>query len=242
MSQRTALVVDDSRSARFALRKYLEHHAFKVDTAESARAAYHWLESQTPDLIFLDHVMPGEDGFEALRHLKADPRTAAIPVVICSSNEGGTFVAEARSQGAADVLQKPPSPEQIKRVLQQVEESIAAHEDNEPISVAEEETGGLKRYLEPVTPPPSAPATVTQAAPATANDQADEAARMAAIEARLCALEQGLAEMAALRRQFDGDLRAIHRQFDEALAAGLKTAREQAVAEIREALLRALRS
>ena len=110
MSQRTALVVDDSRSARFALRKHLEHHAFKVDTAESARAAYHWLESQTPDLIFLEHVMPGEDGFEALRHLKADPRTASIPVVICSSNEGGAFTAEARSQGAADVLQKPPSP------------------------------------------------------------------------------------------------------------------------------------
>ncbi|SFF59855.1 Response regulator receiver domain-containing protein [Fontimonas thermophila] len=111
MNARLALIVDDSRSARFALRKQLEHHAFKVEAVESARAAYQWLAAQTPDLIFLDHVMPGEDGFEALRHIKANPRTAAIPVVICSSNEGGSFVAEARSQGAADVLQKPPSPE-----------------------------------------------------------------------------------------------------------------------------------
>lgn len=241
MSQRTALVVDDSRSARFALRKYLEHHAFKVDTAESARAAYHWLESQTPDLIFLDHVMPGEDGFEALRRLKADPRTAGIPVVICSSNEGGAFVAEARSQGAADVLQKPPSPAQLKRVLQHVEVAVAAQDDNEPISMAEDETGGLKRYLEPAAPPPAAK-TATRPAPVAARDQADVVARISLIEERLSALERGLAEVASLRQQFDGDLRAIHRQFDEALAAGLKTAREQAVAEIREALLRALRS
>lgn len=239
MSQRTALVVDDSRSARFALRKHLEHHAFKVDTAESARAAYHWLESQTPDLIFLDHVMPGEDGFEALRHLKADPRTASIPVVICSSNEGGAFTAEARSQGAADVLQKPPSPEQLKRVLQQIEEAVAARDDNEPISVAEEETGGLERYLEPAAP---TPAQTAPAAPAPTGDPSGVMARIAAIEDRLSALEQGLAEVARLRQQFDGDLRAIHRQFDEALATGLKTAREQAVAEIRETLLRALRS
>lgn len=237
MSQRTALVVDDSRSARFALRKHLEHHAFKVDTAESARAAYHWLESQTPDLIFLDHVMPGEDGFEALRHLKADPRTASIPVVICSSNEGGAFTAEARSQGAADVLQKPPSPEQLKRVLQQIEETVAARDDNEPISVAEEETGGLERYLEP-----TAPAPAEAASPVAPIDPSGVMARIAAIEERLSGLERGLSEVATLRQQFDGDLRAIHRQFEEALAAGLKTARDEAVAEIREALLRALRS
>ena len=93
MGERIALVVDDSRSARFALRKYLEGHAFRVDTADSARSAYAWLQDQRPDLIFLDHVMPGEDGFTALRHLKADPQTATIPVVICSSNEGGAFVA-----------------------------------------------------------------------------------------------------------------------------------------------------
>ena len=239
MSQRTALVVDDSRSARFALRKHLEHHAFKVDTAESARAAYHWLESQTPDLIFLDHVMPGEDGFEALRHLKADPRTASIPVVICSSNEGGAFTAEARSQGAADVLQKPPSPEQLKRVLQQIEETAAARDDNEPISVAEEETGGLERYLAPAAP--ASAQAAGPVAPASIGDPSGVMARIAAIEERLSGLERGLAEVATLRQQFDGDLRAVHRQFDEALAAGLKTARDQAVTEIREALLRALR-
>lgn len=124
---RSALVVDDSKSARFALRKYLEGHAYKVDTAESAQEALDFLRRNQPEVIFLDHVMPGTDGFEALRAIKADPRTEAIPVVICSSNEGPGFNDEARERGASGVLQKPPSPEQLSRILtglQQVAQSL----------------------------------------------------------------------------------------------------------------------
>lgn len=117
MSAKSALVVDDSKSARFALRRYLENHNFKVDAVESAEEAYNFLQQNRPEVIFLDHVMPGTDGFEALRHIKSDPRTVTIPVVICSSNEGDQFTQEARSKGAADVLQKPPSPEQLSRIL-----------------------------------------------------------------------------------------------------------------------------
>lgn len=114
---RSALVVDDSKSARFALQRYLERYAFNVDTAESADAAYAYLRSRHPEVIFLDHVMPGADGFDVLRSLKSDPATSDIPVVICSSNEGDAFTQEARYKGAADVLPKPPSPQQIARVL-----------------------------------------------------------------------------------------------------------------------------
>lgn len=121
MSSKTALVVDDSRSARFALRRYLEHHAYTVETAESAEEAYNFLQTHQPEVIFLDHVMPGTDGFTALRYLKENPQTGSIPVVICSSNEGDTFSAEARSRGAIDVLQKPPSPEQLTRVLENLQ-------------------------------------------------------------------------------------------------------------------------
>ena len=121
MSARSALIVDDSKSARFALRRHLESHAYKVDAVESAQEAYRVLRELRPDLIFMDHVMPGEDGFEALRHLKADPHTAAIPVVICSGNEGDGFVDEACSQGAIGVLAKPPSPDQLLQVLENVQ-------------------------------------------------------------------------------------------------------------------------
>lgn len=145
MSNRTALVVDDSRSARFALRRHLEHLAYKVDTAESAEEAYAFLKSHQPEVIFLDHVMPGTDGFTALRHIKADPQTVTIPVIICSSNEGTEFCAEARAQGASDVLQKPPTPDQLSNVLQQLQQFAADLKKNAP---------------PPVMSPPAAAASV----------------------------------------------------------------------------------
>lgn len=117
MNRRKALVVDDSKSARFAMRKFLESHGYEVDTAESAEDAFRRIGEQRPDVIFLDHVMPGTDGFEALGQLKRDSHTALLPVVLCSSNEGEDFVRQARAQGAVDVLLKPPSREQIAAVL-----------------------------------------------------------------------------------------------------------------------------
>lgn len=114
---KTALVVDDSKSARFALRKFLEGFNYKVNTADSAADAYRQLAGPLPDVVFLDHVMPGVDGFEALKVIRADPLTASLPVVICSSNEGEDFIHQAKLRGATDVLQKPPSPEQIAGVL-----------------------------------------------------------------------------------------------------------------------------
>ncbi|MBX6420009.1 MAG: response regulator [Nevskia sp.] len=121
MGTKTALVVDDSKSARFALRKALESFGYRVDTAESADDAYLMLRSQRPDVVFLDHLMPGCDGFEALRELQRNPRTAGLPVVLCSSNEGDEFVRRARAAGAAEVLPKPASAEQIRAVLERLE-------------------------------------------------------------------------------------------------------------------------
>ncbi|MES2886310.1 MAG: response regulator [Pseudomonadota bacterium] len=123
---KTALVVDDSKSARFALRKFLEGFNYKVETAESAADAYRILGGMLPEVIFMDHIMPGTDGFEALRVLKSEARTAKVPVVICSSNEGEDFIAQARARGASDVLQKPPSPEQLAGVLA----SLSSHSVN----------------------------------------------------------------------------------------------------------------
>src|SRR3546814_893664 len=130
--ERTALVVDDSKSARFALRRHLEGHAFKVETADCAQEAYRLVQAQRPDLIFLDHIMPGIDGFAAMRQFKQDPATATIPVVICSSNEGDAFISEARDQGAVGVLPKPPTPEHLHRLLA----SIALQEREQEIEAS----------------------------------------------------------------------------------------------------------
>jgi CheY-like chemotaxis protein len=120
MAFKTALVVDDSKSARFALRRFLENQYYKVDAAESAEECYSLLKQNRPDVIFLDHVMPGIDGFTALRQIKSDPAMAAVQVVICSSNEGSDFVRQAKECGATGVLHKPPSAEQLTEILNEL--------------------------------------------------------------------------------------------------------------------------
>jgi CheY-like chemotaxis protein len=120
MSTKTALVVDDSKSARFAMRKFLESFGYHVDTAESAEDAYIYLRKKLPDVLFLDHIMPGTDGFDAIKAIKQNTLTAGLPVVLCSSNEGDDFLRQARACGAIDILQKPPSPEQIRTVLDNI--------------------------------------------------------------------------------------------------------------------------
>lgn len=123
---KTALIVDDSRSARFALRRYLERHHYKVDAVECAEDAMRYLQSVRPGVIFLDQVMPGVDGFTVLKTLQARPDTKDIPVVMCSSNEGPEFNAKAHALGAHRVLQKPPNPVLLAKILEAVEAGIPA--------------------------------------------------------------------------------------------------------------------
>ena len=63
MSSKRALVVDDSKSARAFLARILERHEIEVDAAESAEAAIEYLTRNKPDVIFMDHLMPGMDFF-----------------------------------------------------------------------------------------------------------------------------------------------------------------------------------
>lgn len=125
MAFKTALVVDDSKSARFALRRFLENQYYKVETAESAEECYTVLQGLRPDVIFLDHVMPGADGLEVLRQLKSDAVTSDIRVVICSSHDSPEFVEQSISGGATAVLVKPPSADQLASILKQLDQSLA---------------------------------------------------------------------------------------------------------------------
>ena len=110
MAQKRALVVDDSRSARVALRGLLERHGLLVEFAESGEEAIEFLKSQGVDVIFMDHTMPGMDGLEAVSVIKADPRTAMIPVMMYTAKEGEVYVGQARALGAVGVLPKQVHP------------------------------------------------------------------------------------------------------------------------------------
>jgi CheY-like chemotaxis protein len=112
-----ALIVDDSRLARAVLSRLLTEHGVAADTAESAEVALDYLKHSRPDVVFLDHNMPGIDGFEALEAIKTNPATATIPVMMYTSQEGELYVGQARALGALGVLPKTLQPVEVAKVL-----------------------------------------------------------------------------------------------------------------------------
>jgi CheY-like chemotaxis protein len=114
---KTALVVDDSIVARHVLGRLLAEHGITADSAESAESALDYLKQRRPDVIFMDHNMPGMDGFQALEAIKANPATATIPVMMYTSQEGELYVGQARALGAFGVLPKDLKPVEVDRVL-----------------------------------------------------------------------------------------------------------------------------
>jgi CheY-like chemotaxis protein len=121
MSAKRALVVDDSKSARAFLHRLLDKHGLEVDTAESAEDALGYLAKQLPDVIFMDHLMPGMDGFQAVQAIKANPRTAGIPVMMYTSQQGELYLGQARALGAVGVLPKQIQPADVTKVLYQLQ-------------------------------------------------------------------------------------------------------------------------
>jgi CheY-like chemotaxis protein len=115
-----ALIVDDSRSARVILSRMLEQHGMAVDTAESAEQALEYLQQNRPDVIFMDHLMPGMDGLQAVQLIKSDAQTATIPLMMYTSQEGELYVSQARALGAVGVLPKTVRPVDVSRVLYQL--------------------------------------------------------------------------------------------------------------------------
>ena len=132
MSFNTALIVDDSKLARVALKKKLEQRGLQIVMAEDAKQALGLLESTAIDIVFMDHLMPDMDGFEATQEIKANVATAHLPVVMCSGKEKQGYLEEARAIGASNVLPKPAGNEAIAAVFAELEELALTAADNEP--------------------------------------------------------------------------------------------------------------
>ena len=117
MITKKALIVDDSKLAQFVLKNMLVEYKLEVDTAESAEEALGYLSHQKPDVIFMDHTMPGMDGLEALKVIKNNPDTATIPVMMYTSQGDSVYVNQARALGATDILPKQLKPIELRHVL-----------------------------------------------------------------------------------------------------------------------------
>lgn len=102
-----ALIIDDSPTIIFALKKILQSAGFITYEALDAEAGIALARTETPDLIFLDIILPGANGFAALRTLRRDPLTAHIPVIMISGNEQATELFFGSRIGADDFMKKP---------------------------------------------------------------------------------------------------------------------------------------
>src|SRR6202140_124230 len=120
MTARRALVGDDSKSARAFLTRILERYELAVDSVETAEQAIEYLTIQQPDVIFMDHLMPGMDGFQAVQSIKNNPRTATIPIMMYTSQEGELYLSQARALGAIGVLPKQIKHADVSKVLEQL--------------------------------------------------------------------------------------------------------------------------
>ncbi len=144
MGAKRALIVDDSRSARLFLARMLEKYEIDVDSAETAEAAIEYLASHRPDVIFMDHLMPGMDGFQAVQAIKNNPRTATIPIMMYTSQEGELYLGQARALGAVGVLPKQIKPTDVSKVLYQLhlvpDRRTSEQTTFRPISVASSES------------------------------------------------------------------------------------------------------
>jgi twitching motility two-component system response regulator PilH len=107
MTIRKVLVVDDSKTELHHLTEILTRGGYAVSTAENGDDAMRCLEQDKPDLILMDVVMPGRNGFQLTRAITRDPRYAGVPVIMCTSKGQETDRVWGMRQGARDYVVKP---------------------------------------------------------------------------------------------------------------------------------------
>ncbi|MEN3374169.1 response regulator [Dechloromonas sp. ZS-1] len=107
------LVVDDSPTERFFTVDVLTRAGYQVSTAENGEEGIAKAKTLKPDLILMDVVMPGLNGYQATRTLTRDDDTKEIPVIVCTSKGQETDKIWGMRQGAVDYLVKPLNPEEL---------------------------------------------------------------------------------------------------------------------------------
>ena len=114
------LFADDDPGMRAIVLMNLEAEGFEVTVVRDGEAALAAIETTLPDLIVLDVMMPGRDGYDVLRQLKDEPRTASIPVVLLTAKAADTDVWEGWKSGADYYMTKPFDPDELARFAHHV--------------------------------------------------------------------------------------------------------------------------
>ncbi|HEX5803669.1 MAG TPA: response regulator [Azospira sp.] len=104
---KSILIADDEARNRKLIETLLRAAGYQVRSADSGRGALDAIAAEPPDLILLDLMMPGMDGFEVVRRLKADPATRTIPVAMVTALDDEASHARLRAVGISEVIHKP---------------------------------------------------------------------------------------------------------------------------------------
>ncbi len=113
MTIKKILIVDDTPTERHFLGELLTKNGFQVLTLESGEDAVARTAELMPDLILMDVVMPGMNGFQATRSISREEATKHIPVIMCTSKNQETDIVWARRQGATEYVIKPVDPAEL---------------------------------------------------------------------------------------------------------------------------------
>ncbi len=119
------LLIEDSPTDTAVLMRLLERHGHQVLTSTSAEDGIEMCKKELPDVVLMDVVLPGMNGFQATRALSREPATKAIPVLIVSTKGMETDRAWGMRQGAKDYIVKPPSEEALIARINQLLETGA---------------------------------------------------------------------------------------------------------------------
>lgn len=141
MARGRALIVDDSSTARIILARLLQKANIRSEGAVSAEEGLELLKRESFDLIFLDHLLPGMTGFEALDKLKRDPETADIPVFMYTSQNAERYLEDARAKGAAGVISKQIDRDQL---LSTIDAILSGETQGEPPTLEPANIGALQ--------------------------------------------------------------------------------------------------
>ena len=115
------LLVDDSKTELHVLSELLLKRGYQVRTAESGEEALKRLAEDKPDLILMDVVMPGQNGFQLTRAITRDPRYADLPVIMCTSKNQETDKVWGLRQGAKEYVVKPVQADDLMAKIQAID-------------------------------------------------------------------------------------------------------------------------
>jgi twitching motility two-component system response regulator PilH len=107
MAIHKVLIVDDSKTETLFMTALLKRNGFAVSSAENATEAFALLAEDKPDLILMDVVMPGQNGFQLTRSISRTPEFTSIPIILCTSKSLETDRVWGMRQGARDYITKP---------------------------------------------------------------------------------------------------------------------------------------